>query len=52
MIIQITQLNELMQKKVMNELKERNLSLSDVNISVNGAKITITILATKETIIY
>ncbi len=52
MIIQIEQLNELMQKKIQTELKDRNLTPADVSVSVEGAKISVTILATNEVINY
>ena len=48
MLVQLEQLNELLQKKVKNELKERNLSKDDIQITVNGAKIEIVVLTTNE----
>lgn len=48
MFVQIEQLNELLQKKVEAELKERKLTKDDIQISVNGAKIEIIVIATNE----
>lgn len=48
MQIQLEQLNELLQKKVKNALEERNLKKEDIQITVNGAKIEISIRSTNE----
>ena len=48
MIIQLDRLNELLQRKIESTLKERHLNEEDVEISVNGSKIEIKIIATGE----
>ncbi len=48
MVVQLEQLNELLQKKVENVLKERNLNQEDIQITVNGAKIEIIVVSTHE----
>lgn len=48
MRVQLEQLNELLQKKVEQALKEQKLTKDDIEITVNGAKIEIVVAATQE----
>ncbi len=50
MNVQLNQLNELAQRKVESELKERKLTKEDIVIDVNLSKIEIRIISTGEII--